>query len=61
MPGAPEPVRDATVHAYTVGFTAGAVIFAAGLVLALVLLPVPAHDASPGRRCWERHSCICRL
>jgi EmrB/QacA subfamily drug resistance transporter len=29
----------ATVHAYTVGFTAGGVIFAVGLVLALVLLP----------------------
>ena len=30
---------SAAVHAYTVGFTAGAVIFAVGLVLALVLLP----------------------
>ena len=30
---------DATIHAYTVGFTAGAVIFAAGFLLALILLP----------------------
>jgi predicted MFS family arabinose efflux permease len=38
-PGAAHPAAVATVHAYTVGFTAGAVIFAIGLLLALVLLP----------------------
>jgi EmrB/QacA subfamily drug resistance transporter len=38
-PGATRSPADAAVHAYTVGFTAGAVIFAAGLLLALVLLP----------------------
>jgi EmrB/QacA subfamily drug resistance transporter len=38
-PGAARSPAGATVHAYTVGFTAGAVIFAAGLLLALVLLP----------------------
>jgi hypothetical protein len=38
-PGAARSPADATVHAYTVGFTAGAVIFAVGLLLALVLLP----------------------
>jgi hypothetical protein len=38
-PDAARSPADATVHAYTVGFTAGAVIFAAGLLLALVLLP----------------------
>jgi EmrB/QacA subfamily drug resistance transporter len=38
-PGATRSPADATVHAYTVGFTAGAVIFAVGLLLALVLLP----------------------
>ena len=38
-PGAAHPTAVATVHAYTVGFTAGAVIFAFGLLLALVLLP----------------------
>jgi hypothetical protein len=32
-------VTDASVHAYTVGFTAGAVIFAAGLLIALLVLP----------------------
>jgi len=37
--GASRSVTDATVHAYTVGFTAGAVIFAAGLLIALLLLP----------------------
>lgn len=35
----PSSLAGATVHAYTVGFTAGAVIFAGGLLLALVLLP----------------------
>ena len=35
----PSLLSDAAVHGYAVGFTAGAVIFAAGLVLALVLLP----------------------
>ena len=38
-PDAARSPAAATVHAYTVGFTAGAVIFAAGLLLALVLLP----------------------
>ena len=38
-PGQSDLVTDATVHAYTVGFTAGGVIFAAGLLIALVLLP----------------------
>ena len=38
-PGVAHASVGATVHAYTVGFTAGAVIFAAGLLLALVLLP----------------------
>ncbi len=38
-PGAAHPTAVATVHAYTVGFTAGAGIFAIGLLLALVLLP----------------------
>jgi len=38
-PGAAHPTAVATVHAYTVGFSAGAVIFGIGLVLALVLLP----------------------
>jgi EmrB/QacA subfamily drug resistance transporter len=37
--GSSSSVTDATVHAYTVGFTAGAVIFAAGLLIALLLLP----------------------
>jgi EmrB/QacA subfamily drug resistance transporter len=37
--GASSSPAAASVHAYTVGFTAGAVIFAAGLLLALVLLP----------------------
>jgi EmrB/QacA subfamily drug resistance transporter len=50
----------AAVHAYTVGFTAGGVIFAAGLVIALVLLPsrnairtrarILAPDAVPDAR-----------
>ena len=35
----PSLLSDASVHGYAVGFTAGAVIFAVGLVLALVLLP----------------------
>jgi EmrB/QacA subfamily drug resistance transporter len=35
----PITLTAATVHAYTVGFTAGAAIFAAGLLLALILLP----------------------
>ncbi len=35
----PSLLSDASVHGYAVGFTAGAVIFAAGLILALVLLP----------------------
>ena len=35
----PSSLAGATVHAYTVGFTAGAVIFAGGLLLALALLP----------------------
>ncbi len=43
----PAAAADATVHAYTVGFTAGAVIFAAGLLLALVLLP--SRRAVPAR------------
>src|ERR1700722_1617879 len=38
-PGAAHPTAVATVHAYTVGFSAGAVIFGIGLLLALVLLP----------------------
>ena len=42
----------ASIHAYTVGFTAGAVIFAAGLLLALVLLPsrhaIQDRAAAPG-------------
>jgi EmrB/QacA subfamily drug resistance transporter len=37
--GASRSVTDASVHAYTVGFTAGAVIFAAGLLIALLVLP----------------------
>jgi hypothetical protein len=37
--GASPSVADASVHAYTVGFTAGAVIFAAGLLIALLVLP----------------------
>jgi EmrB/QacA subfamily drug resistance transporter len=45
------PVAGATVHAYTVGFTAGGVIFAVGLLIALVLLPsgraIGARAASP--------------
>jgi len=48
---APLSPADATVHAYTVGFSAGAVIFAAGLLLALILLPsrhtVLARTAAP--------------
>ena len=35
----PSLLNAASVHGYTVGFTAGGVIFAVGLVLALVLLP----------------------
>ena len=35
----PSLLRNAAVHGYAVGFTAGGVIFAAGLVLAFVLLP----------------------
>ena len=35
----PSLLSNASVHGYAVGFTGGAVIFAAGLVLALVLLP----------------------
>jgi hypothetical protein len=35
----PSLLSDASVHGHAVGFTAGAVIFAVGLVLALVLLP----------------------
>jgi hypothetical protein len=35
----PSLLSDASVHGYAAGFTAGAVIFAVGLVLALVLLP----------------------
>ena len=48
---APVSPADATVHAYTVGFSAGVVIFAAGLLLALILLPsrhtVLARTAGP--------------
>jgi MFS family permease len=55
--GASRSVTDATVHAYTVGFTAGGVIFAAGLVIALLLLPSrraignrsPAPSTDPAR------------
>jgi hypothetical protein len=35
----PSLLSDASVHGYAVGFTAGTVILAVGLVLALVLLP----------------------
>jgi EmrB/QacA subfamily drug resistance transporter len=38
-PHTPSTVTAATVHGYTVGFTAAAVIFAVGLVAALALLP----------------------
>jgi EmrB/QacA subfamily drug resistance transporter len=37
--GPPSPFASAAVHAYAAGFTAGGVIFAVGLLLALVLLP----------------------
>ena len=42
-PGASRSPAAATVHAYTTGFTAGAAIFAAGLLLALILLPARHH------------------
>jgi hypothetical protein len=45
-------LASATVHAYTVGFTAGAAIFAVGLLLALALLPsrraIRARTPDPG-------------
>jgi EmrB/QacA subfamily drug resistance transporter len=51
-PGTPGRFGNAAVHAYTVGFTAGGVIFAVGLLLALVLLPsrraIRARTATPG-------------
>jgi len=50
-PGGPHSLTAAAVHAYTVGFTAGGVIFAVGLVIALVLLPsrkaIPAQAGIP--------------
>jgi hypothetical protein len=50
---------NAAVHAYTAGFTAGGVIFAAGLLLALVLLPsrpaIRARTAAPGTNLPEVH------
>jgi len=50
-PGAARSSADAAVHAYAVGFTAGAAIFATGLVIALFLLPsrraVRARAAAP--------------
>jgi EmrB/QacA subfamily drug resistance transporter len=50
-PPAHRSLADASVHAYAAGFTAGAVIFAAGLLLALVLLPprraIRARTAAP--------------
>jgi hypothetical protein len=46
----------ATVHAYTVGFAAGGVIFAAGFLIALVLLP--SRRATRTRTpCSEREPC----
>jgi hypothetical protein len=52
-PGPPSRVGNAAVHAYAVGFTAGGVIFAIGLLLALVLLPsrhaIRARTAGPSR------------
>jgi EmrB/QacA subfamily drug resistance transporter len=57
-PGTPSRLGNADVHAYTVGFTAGGVIFAAGLLLALVLLPsrhaVRARFAAPAANLPER-------
>lgn len=45
-------LADASVHAYAVGFTAGAVIFAVGLLFALVVLPsrraTRARTLAPG-------------
>jgi EmrB/QacA subfamily drug resistance transporter len=51
-PGGSRSVTDAAVHAYAVGFTAGGLIFAAGLLLALLLLPsrrsIRARPPAPG-------------
>jgi EmrB/QacA subfamily drug resistance transporter len=51
-PGAARSPADAAVHAYTIGFTAGAAIFGVGLLLALFLLPsrhaIRTRTAAPG-------------
>ncbi|HEX6521107.1 MAG TPA: hypothetical protein VF070_14040 [Streptosporangiaceae bacterium] len=58
-PGTPRRLGNAAVHAYTAGFTAGAVIFAVGLLLALVLLPsrhaIRARTAAPEPRAVSTH------
>jgi hypothetical protein len=52
--GTPGGFGNAAVHAYTVGFTAGGVIFAVGLLLALTLLPsrhaIRARTAASGTK-----------
>jgi hypothetical protein len=45
-PGASRSPTAAIVHAYTTGFTAGGAIFAAGLLLAVILLPAGTTSRS---------------